>query len=177
MSIYSLDKREPVFRSSEFYVAPNATIIGSVTLAHNASVWFNAVIRGDDEVISLGERCNVQDGSILHADPGYPLILGNDVTIGHMVMLHGCVIGNGSLVGMGAIVLNGAKIGNGCILGAGALLPEGKLIPDGVLAIGSPARVVRELSPEESRHLVHIADIYVKRANRYRGELKLCPGK
>ena len=172
MPKYALHGRVPEFRSNEYYLAPTATLIGSVALDHQASVWFNAVVRGDDEQITIGERSNVQDGSVLHADPGYPLILGNDVTIGHMVMLHGCRVGNGTLIGMGAILLNGAKVGAGTLVGAGALVPEGKEIPDGVLVVGSPAKIVRELSREESMRLTNIADIYVRRAKRYREELK-----
>ncbi len=175
MALYELNARKPVIRSDDYYIAPNASVIGSVAIEHQASVWFNAVVRGDDEQITIGERSNVQDGSVLHADPGYPLTLGKDVTIGHMVMLHGCTIGDGTLIGMGAIILNGARIGAGSLLGAGALVPEGKEIPDGVLALGSPAKVVRPLSREESSNLAHIADIYVRRARRYRDELKIIP--
>jgi len=175
MALYELNGRKPEIGSDEHYIAPNATIIGSVAIGRQASVWFNAVARGDDEQITIGDRSNVQDGSVLHADPGYPLTLGNDVTIGHMVMLHGCTIGDGTLIGMGAIILNGARIGAGSLVGAGALVPEGKEIPGGVLAIGSPARVVRQLSREESLNLAHIAGIYVLRARRYRDELKMLP--
>ena len=177
MALYELKGRKPVLRSNEYYVAPNAMVIGSVTIEHQASVWFNAVARGDDEQILLGERSNVQDGSVLHADPGYPLILGKNVTIGHRVMLHGCTVGDGTLIGRGAIILNGAKLGAGSLVGAGALVPEGKEIPDGVLAIGSPAKVIRQLSHEESLNLAHIAEVYVRRAQRYRNELKLIPSE
>ena len=173
MAVYALSGRTPQFLSSDYYLAPNATLIGSVTIGHQASVWFNAVARGDDEHISIGERSNVQDGSVLHADPGFPLVLGKDVTIGHMVMLHGCTVGDGTLIGMGAIILNGAKIGGGSIVGAGALVAEGKEIPGGVLVVGSPAKIVRELSIEESARLANIADIYVRRSMRYRQELVL----
>jgi carbonic anhydrase/acetyltransferase-like protein (isoleucine patch superfamily) len=175
MPWYELDGRKPESRSAEHFVAPNAMVIGSVSLEHQSSVWFNAVLRGDDEQITVGRRSNVQDGSVLHADPGYPLILGENVTIGHMVMLHGCKVGNGTLVGMGAIVLNGAKIGSGSLVGAGALVPEGKEIPDGVLVVGAPAKIVRTLSNEERDNLAKIAEIYVKRAERYRRELRLLP--
>lgn len=173
MAKYSLFGRTPEFRSNDYYLAPSATIIGSVTLEHQASIWFNAVVRGDDEQITIGERSNVQDGSVLHADPGHPLILESDVTVGHMVMLHGCVVGAGTLIGMGAIILNGAKIGAGSLVGAGALVSEGKEIPPGVLVVGSPAKIVRELSKEESMRLANIAEIYVRRAKRYRDELQL----
>ena len=173
MALYELIGRKPVIRSNDCYIAPNAMVIGSVAIGHQASVWFNVVARGDDEQITIGERSNVQDGSVLHADPGYPLTLGRNVTIGHMVMLHGCTIGDGTLIGIGAIILNGARIGAGSLVGAGALVPEGKEIPDGVLAIGSPAKVIRQLSPEESLNLAHIAEVYVRRARRYRDELKM----
>jgi len=175
MPKYSLHGRVPEFRSGEIYVAPDATVIGSVAFEHQSSFWFNAVARGDDEQITIGERSNVQDGSVLHADPGHPLILGRDVTIGHMVMLHGCRVGDGTLIGMGAIILNGAKIGAGSIIGAGTLIAEGKEIPDGVLVVGSPGKIVRELSKDESARLANIADIYVRRARRYREELKRLP--
>lgn len=173
MPKYALHGRVPEFRSNEYYLAPNATLIGSVALEHQASIWFNAVVRGDDEQITIGERSNVQDGSVLHADPGYPLTLGRNVSIGHMVMLHGCQVGDGTLIGMGAILLNGARIGAGSLVGAGALVTEGRQIPDGVLVVGSPAKIVRDLSREESEQLANIADIYVRRAKRYREELKL----
>ena len=177
MALYELNGRKPAVRSGECYIAPNATVIGSVAIEHRASVWFSAVARGDDERITIGERSNVQDGSVLHADPGYPLILGKDVTIGHMVMLHGCTIGDGTLIGMGAIILNGARIGAGSLVGAGALVPEGKEIPGGVLVLGSPAKVVRPLSREESVNLALIADLYVQRARRYRDKLKILPSR
>ncbi len=177
MALYELNGRKPATSSDDRYLAPNATIIGSVAIGHQASVWFNAVIRGDDEHITIGDRSNVQDGAVLHADPGFPLMVGKDVTIGHMVMLHGCTIGDGTLIGMGAIILNGAKIGAGSLVGAGALVPEGKVIPEGVLAIGSPAKIVRQLTPEESENLAHIAEIYVQRARRYRQHLKILPAE
>jgi carbonic anhydrase/acetyltransferase-like protein (isoleucine patch superfamily) len=175
MPAYSLAGRRPQFEGNDWYLAPTATIIGSVSIGASSSVWPNAVLRGDDENIVIGSRSNVQDGSVLHADPGFPLILESNVTIGHMVMLHGCLVGENSLVGIGSVVLNGAKIGKNSLLGAGALVPEGKTIPEGVLAIGSPARIVRELSLEEIARLAHIAQIYVDRAHRYRRELTLVP--
>ena len=171
MPIYSLGDRRPVF-PAEYYVAPTASLIGSVTLGHQASVWFNVVIRSDREIINIGERSNIQDGSVLHSDPDRPLILGNDVSVGHKAMLHGCSIGNGSLIGMNSIILNGAKIGAGSIIGAGALVAEDKEIPPGVLVLGAPGKVVRDLKPEEQEWLMRIADGYVQRASRYRKELQ-----
>src|SRR5205085_1475859 len=138
-----LKDRQPRFPAAQWYVAPTAAVIGSVVLGRQSSVWFNVVIRGDNELITVGERTNIQDGSVLHADPGKPLLLGANVTIGHKVMLHGCEVCDASLIGMNAVLLNGAKVGAGSILGAGSLVPEGREIPAGVLALGTPARVVR----------------------------------
>ena len=171
MPIYTLKDRQPRFESAEWFIAPTASVIGSLTLGHQANVWFNVVIRADNELITIGERTNVQDGSVLHADPGKPLVLEADVTIGHKVMLHGCRVGAGSLIGMNAVLLNGARVGAGSILGAGALLAENKEIPEGVLAMGAPARVVRPLSRDERDRLLMIAENYVARAARYREEL------
>jgi carbonic anhydrase/acetyltransferase-like protein (isoleucine patch superfamily) len=171
MPIYTLKDRQPLFESAEWYVAPTAAIIGSVTVGHQANVWFNVVVRADNEAISIGRRTNVQDGSVLHADPGKPLVLGENVTIGHKVMLHGCLVGDGALIGMNAVLLNGAKVGAGSIVGAGSLLAENKEIPPGVLALGSPARVIRPLTQDEKDNLAMIAEGYVRRAERYRAEL------
>jgi carbonic anhydrase/acetyltransferase-like protein (isoleucine patch superfamily) len=171
MPIYTLKDRQPRFESAEWFIAPTASVIGSVTFGHQANVWFNVVIRADNELITIGERTNVQDGSVLHADPGKPLVLEADVTIGHKVMLHGCRVGAGALIGMNAVLLNGAKVGAGSILGAGALLAENKEIPEGVLALGAPARVVRTLTAEEKDGLRMVAENYVSRAARYRAEL------
>ena len=172
MPVYTLKDRKPQFGAEYPFIAPTATIIGSVNFGNQASVWFNAVIRADGENITIGERTNIQDGSVLHADPGQPLVLGANVTIGHKVMLHGCRVEDGSLIGMSSVLLNGSKVGAGSILGAGALLAEGKEIPGGVLALGAPARVVRRLSDEEQQALLLIAEGYVKRAAHYRSELK-----
>ncbi len=172
MPIYTLGDRRPIFVSEEWFVAPTAAIIGTVMLGHQASIWFNVVVRSDREIISIGERSNVQDGSVLHADPGFPLRLGRNVTIGHKAMLHGCSIGDGSLIGMNSVLLNGAGVGTGSIVGAHSLIAEGKVFPDGVLIIGSPGRVVRELKQEEKDCLLGIADGYVKRAQTYRDGLK-----
>ncbi|MBV1877218.1 MAG: gamma carbonic anhydrase family protein [Pseudomonadales bacterium] len=170
--IYNLGDRTVEFKSEDYFVAESASVIGSVVLEKNASVWFNAVLRGDSDVIVVGENSNVQDGSVLHADPGSPLIIGKNVTIGHMVMLHGCEIGDGSLIGIGAVVLNGAKIGKNCLIGANSLVPEGKVIPDGSVVMGSPGKVVKQLSDEQKRGLEFGAAHYVKNAKRFKAELK-----
>ena len=172
MPVYSIGERRVTCQSDEWFIAPTAAVIGSVTLGHQTSVWFNVVIRSDNEVISIGERTNVQDGSVLHADPGVPLTLGRNVTIGHKVMLHGCSIGDGSLIGMNSVIMNRAVIGAGSIVGSHTLIPEGKTFPEGVLILGSPGKVVREISEEEKDYLLGVAEGYVKRAARYRKELR-----
>jgi carbonic anhydrase/acetyltransferase-like protein (isoleucine patch superfamily) len=168
--IYQLDDRKPVFKG-EYFVAHNAAVIGSVVLEANASVWWNVTIRGDNDVITLGENVNVQDGSVIHTDGGVPVTLARNVSVGHLVMLHGCTIHENSLVGIGAIVLNGAVIGRNCLVGAGATVTEGKVIPDNSLVLGVN-KVVRTLSPEEVRMNTWIAEHYVERAGIYRKGLK-----
>ncbi|MDA9691530.1 gamma carbonic anhydrase family protein [Candidatus Pelagibacter sp.] len=163
---YNLEDKKPK-NSGENWVAPNATIIGDVTLEKNSSVWFNAVIRGDNENIHVGEGSNVQDGSVLHTDPGCPLRIGKDVTIGHIVMLHGCTIGDNSLIGIGAVILNNAKIGKNCIIGAKALITENKEIPDNSLVVGAPGRVVRKLTDEEIGKITENAKHYQDNWKRY----------
>ena len=163
---YDLEDKKPK-NSGENWVAPNATIIGDVTLEKNSSVWFNAVIRGDNENIHVGEGSNVQDGSVLHTDPGCPLRIGKDVTIGHIVMLHGCTIGDNSLIGIGAVILNNAKIGKNCIIGAKALITENKEIPDKSLVVGAPGRVVRKLTDEEIGKITENAKHYQDNWKRY----------
>jgi carbonic anhydrase/acetyltransferase-like protein (isoleucine patch superfamily) len=170
--IYTIDERKLEIRGKEYFIADNATVIGSVALEDKASIWFNTVLRGDDAQITIGEGSNVQDGSVLHSDPGLPLTLGSYVTVGHMVMLHGCTIGNNSLVGIGAIVLNNAKIGNNCLVGAGSLIPEGKEYPDGSLILGTPGRVVRQLGPQELQIIRLSAEHYVHNIKRYQAKLK-----
>lgn len=165
--IYRLDARQPQLAGDAF-VAANATLIGAVTLMAGASVWFNAVLRGDNDDIIVGEHSNIQDGSVLHTDPGLKLRIGREVTVGHLVMLHGCTIGDGTLVGIGARVLNRAVIGAESIVAAGSLVPEGKSFPDGVMLMGSPAKVVRELNPQERKALRIPAQHYVQNAQRYR---------
>ena len=169
--IYELDDRKPTFHG-EYFVAQNAAVIGTVVFGANANVWYNVTIRGDNEVITLGENVNVQDGSVLHTDSGVPLVLERNVSIGHLVMLHGCTIGENSLVGIGAIVLNRAVVGRNCLIGAGSLIPEGKVIPEGSLVLGVPGKVVRMLTPEEIALNTWIAEHYVERSGRYRKGLK-----
>ena len=172
MAVYELGGLVPKLGLGA-WVADSADVIGNVELGDGANVWFGAVIRGDNlEPICIGQRSNIQDGSVLHADPGKPLFIGDDVTIGHKVMLHGCTIGDGSLIGIGAIVLNGARIGKGCLVGAGSLVTEGKEFPDGSMIMGSPAKVVRALSPEQSQGLRGIAAHYVDNAKRFTLGLK-----
>src|ERR1700749_1141776 len=146
MAIYELDGVRPE-TEGDHWIAENAVVLGRVILKRNASVWFGATLRGDNDPITVGENSNVQDNSVLHTDLGSPLTIGANVTVGHQVMLHGCTIGDGSLIGIGAVVLNGAKIGKNCLVGAGALITENKAFPDGSMILGSPAKVVRELSP------------------------------
>jgi len=169
--MYSLDGQK-VDAHPESWVAPTASVMGNVKLEKNSSVWWGAVIRGDNDLITVGEGANVQDGSVLHTDPGYPMTLGKNVTIGHMVMLHGCTIGEGSLIGIGSVVLNGAKIGKGCLIGAKALITEGKEIPDYSLVMGAPGKVVRKFTPEEAANLLKNADSYQKNWKRFRDGLE-----
>lgn len=170
MPIFRIDEKSPRIAPTA-WVAPNATIIGDVRLAAGASVWWNAVLRGDNDPISIGENTNIQDGSVLHTDEGVPLHLGRDVTVGHLVMLHGCTVGDGSLIGIGSIVLNRAVIGQGSIVGANTLIPEGKTYPDRVLIVGSPGKVIRSLTDEEVLRLRASATHYVGNAGRYRDRL------
>lgn len=153
------------------WVAPNATLVGKIRLDAGANVWFGAILRGDNELIQIGENSNVQDGSVMHTDMGYPLTLGTGVTVGHNAMLHGCSVGDFSLVGINAVVLNGAKIGKYCIIGANTLIAEGKEIPDGSLVVGSPGKVVRELTEQQKKMLEASAAHYVHNAQRYARDL------
>ncbi|MEY4268487.1 MAG: hypothetical protein RIS90_3022 [Pseudomonadota bacterium] len=171
MAIYELDGLAPQIADTA-WVADSAQVMGDVVLAANTSVWFGAVLRGDTETIRIGRGSNIQDLSVLHADVGMPLTVGEDVTVGHQVMLHGCTIGDGSLIGIGAVVLNGAVIGKGCLVGAGALVTEGKVFADGSMILGSPAKVVRQLSPEQLEGLRRSAQHYVDNARRFRKGLK-----
>lgn len=169
--IYSLGDRKVEIRGEDYWIAESAMVIGSVVLENNASVWFNVVIRGDNDTITIGENSNVQDGSVLHTDPGIALTIGRNVTVGHKVMLHGCTIGDNSLIGINSVILNGAKVGNNCLIGANSLIPEGKEIPDGSLVMGSPGKVVRELSPEQQKGLEMSARSYVNNFKRFKQEL------
>jgi carbonic anhydrase/acetyltransferase-like protein (isoleucine patch superfamily) len=169
--IYQIGDRR-VHAEGDYFIAESAVVIGNVLLKQNASVWFNAVIRGDNELITIGENSNVQDGSVLHTDPGWPLVIGSHVTIGHKAMLHGCTIGDNSLVGINAVVLNGAKIGRNCLIGANALVTEGKEIPDNSMVLGSPGKVVRELTPEQIEGLRTSALHYVENARRFKADLR-----
>ena len=169
--IYELDDRRPSFEG-EYFVAPDAAVIGSVVMGRNASVWFNVTVRGDNDVIHLGENVNVQDNSVIHTDSGFQVRLERNVSVGHLVMLHGCTIGENSLIGIGAIVLNRAVIGRNCLVGAGATVTEGKEIPDGSLVLGVN-KIVRALTPEEIATNTWIAEHYVERARAYRQGLKV----
>ncbi|MDE2395992.1 MAG: gamma carbonic anhydrase family protein [Burkholderiales bacterium] len=170
MSIYRLGEFQPDVDPSA-WVAESASVVGRVRLEANASVWYGAVLRGDNEWITVGHDSNVQDGAVLHTDPGCPLTLGAGVTVGHQAMLHGCTVGEGSLIGIQAVVLNKARIGANCLVGAGAVVTEGKEFPDGSLIIGSPAQVKRMLAPEEIARLGRSAAVYVANARRHREEL------
>jgi carbonic anhydrase/acetyltransferase-like protein (isoleucine patch superfamily) len=172
MSVFSLGERKVVFRGDEWFIAPNATVVGSVVIENQASVWFDVVIRGDNDLVTIGERSNVQDGSVLHTDPGIRLTLGRGVSIGHKAMLHGCTVQDGALIGINSVILNNAVIGKGSLVGANSLVPEGRVIPEGVLALGSPAKVLRELKPEERAMLAAIADGYVERGRLFRTQMK-----
>jgi len=172
MAVYNLGNVTPELpNDDEYWIAPNAAVMGAVILKKNASVWWGATLRGDNETITIGEGSNVQDGSVLHTDMGSPLIIGANVTIGHMVMLHGCQIGDNSLVGIGSIVLNGAKIGRNCLIGANCLITEGKEIPDNSLVMGAPGKVVREVSDQQAMVLRGGSAHYVENWKRYRREL------
>ena len=168
--LYQLDGRSASVAATA-YVAPGATLIGSVILEAEASVWFNVVVRADNDVIRIGAGSNIQDGAILHVDPGFPLTIGRDVTVGHLAILHGCTIGAGSLVGMHAVVLNGARIGAGCLIGAHALVTEGMEVPDGSVVLGAPGRIVRTLDAAAQARLREGAAHYVENARRYRARL------
>ncbi|MGI9309214.1 MAG: gamma carbonic anhydrase family protein [Gammaproteobacteria bacterium] len=170
--LYTLDGISPDIRDDSVFVAPNATVIGDVCLHPGSSIWFNAVLRGDIETITIGRDSNIQDGSILHTDPNNPLDVGERVTVGHLVMLHGCRIGDNSLVGIGSTILNGASIGSNSIVGANALVTENKEFPEGVLILGAPARISRDLSPEEIGGLDEQAKRYAKRAQKYLASLR-----
>jgi len=173
MPIYELDGAKPEFPGEgDYWIAETATLIGRVRLLRHSSVWFGAVLRGDNEWIELGERSQIQDNATLHTDPGFPLVIGTNCVIGHNVILHGCSIGDESLVGMGAIMLNGSKIGKNCLVGAGAVVTEGKEFPDHSLIVGAPARAIRTLDDKARQMILSGADIYVRRSQQYAKSLK-----
>ena len=173
MAIYELDGEKPEFPADGLYwVADTATVIGKVKLHTNVSIWYGSVLRGDNELIEINTRSQIQDNATLHTDPGFPLTIGRDCVIGHNVVLHGCTIGDGSLIGMGAIVLNGVKIGANCLVGAGALLTEGKTFPDNSMILGAPAKAVRATDDQMRAMIARAADVYVKRWKRYAAGLK-----
>lgn len=173
MALYTLGGVAPVTPGEgRFWIAPNATVLGNVALENEASVWFGAVIRGDNEPIRIGERSNVQDGCVLHTDPGFPLTIREDCTVGHMVMLHGCTIGRGSLVGIGSIILNGAKIGEECLIGANTLIAEGKEIPPRSMVLGSPGKIIRQLTDDDVARIHGSAQRYVANWKRYAAGFK-----
>ena len=170
--IYSLDD-VTVTLEGECFIAENATVVGNVIIGRDASVWFNAVIRGDSDPITIGAETNIQDGAVLHTDPGIPLTLGRGVTVGHKAMLHGCTVGDYSLIGINAVVLNGARIGKGCLIGANSLVPENMDIPDGSLVMGSPAKIKRQLDDETREQLRRSAEHYAENGRRFRNGLKI----
>ena len=170
MPIYSLDGFRPDIADNA-YVAPSAQIIGNVKMADHSSVWFGAVIRGDNDLIEIGARTNIQDNSVLHTDPGIPLTIGDGVIVGHRVMLHGCKIGENTLIGIGATILNGAEIGKNCIIGAHSLITEGKVIPDGSMVVGSPGRIIKSLTEQHFQMLRINSEVYVANAKRFNQNL------
>jgi len=170
VAVYSLDGLAPKL-ADDVYIAPNAQVMGNVEMAEASSVWFGAVLRGDNDLIKIGARSNVQDNSVLHTDPGMPLTIGEGVIIGHQVMLHGCTIGDNTLIGIGATVLNGAKIGNNCLIGAHALITEGKEIPDNSMVVGAPGKVIRTLNDQQIAMLKLNAEVYVVNAKRFKAGL------
>ncbi|MEO8204232.1 MAG: gamma carbonic anhydrase family protein [Betaproteobacteria bacterium] len=172
MPIFSLAERRVTFRGERHFIAPNAMLAGSIALGNDTSIWFGVTIRADNDQVEIDAETNIQDGSVLHVDPGFPMKIGRRVTIGHKVMLHGCTIGDGSLVGINSVVLNGAKIGSGSLIGANSLISEGKEIPDGVLVLGSPGKVIRELKPEEKARILEASQSYVDRAEIFRRQMR-----
>lgn len=171
--LYALGEKEVEIRGEDFFIAHNATVIGSVILYNNVSVWFNSVIRGDNDLITIEEGTNIQDAVVIHVDEGVPSHIGKGVTVGHQATLHGCTIGDNSLVGINAVVLNEAKIGKNCIIGANSLITQGKEIPDNSMVLGSPAKVVREVTEEEVQYLKFSAQHYIKNFKRFKVKLRI----
>ena len=172
MPLFAIGERRVQLLGEHHYVAHDATLVGDITLHNDVSVWFKVVIRAENDRITIGEGCNIQDASVLHVDPGYPMTLGRNVSVGHKVMLHGCTIGDGSLIGINSVIMNGARIGRGTLIGANALIAEGKEIPEGVLVLGSPGKIVRELKQEERDYLLKVASGYVERSKFYKKNLR-----
>ncbi len=170
--IYSLGDRKVEFHGDDWFIADNATVIGSVVLEQNASIWFNVVVRGDNDVITIGKNSNIQDCAILHTDPGILLTIGREVTVGHLAMLHGCIVGDNSLIGIKSLIMNRAVIGKNCLIGANSLIPEGKIIPDGSLVMGSPGKIVRTLTEQEIAGLRLTAGRYVENFKRFKRDLR-----
>ena len=172
MPLFAIGERRVELRGEHHFIAPGASLIGSIVLENNVNVWFNVVIRADNDRVTIGEGCNIQDGSVLHVDPGYPMRLARRVTIGHKVMLHGCTIEEGALICINSVVMNGARIGAHSLIGANTLIAEGKEIPEGVLVLGSPGKIVRELKQQEKDFLLQIAQGYIDRSRLYKDSLK-----
>ncbi len=172
MPLFAIGDRAPRLIGEHHYVAHDATVVGDVILENNVNVWFQVVIRAENDRVHIGENCNIQDGSVLHVDPGFPLTLERNVSIGHKVMLHGCTVGEGTLIGINSVIMNGARIGKGTLIGANTLIPEGKVIPDGVLVVGSPGKVIRPLEPKDREYLLKIATGYVERSRLYATDLR-----
>ena len=168
---YGLSTTQPSTESDNYWISPSADVIGQVTLGNNVSLWWNAVLRGDNDPIVIGENTNIQDGCVLHTDPGFPIHIAANVSVGHMSMLHGCTIGAGSLIGIGSVILNGATIGENCLIGAKSLIAEGKQIPDNALVMGSPGKVIKDVTSAQKAELKKIVEGYVTRWRRYRAEL------
>ena len=173
MPLYNLGGRRVELLGPDVYIAPSASLIGSVIVGNECTFWFGAVVRGDNDLVTIGDRTNIQDNCVVHPDPGIPVTIGSNVSVGHMVMLHGCTIGDGSLIGIGAVILNHAVIGKDTLVGAKTLIPERKVFPDGVLVLGQPGKVIRDLRPEEIDMLRQSAESYVQKGRRYRRELAL----
>ena len=165
--IYALGEYEPRYSANNHWIADSADIIGNVQVGEEVSIWWRAVVRGDNELIVIGDQSNIQDGCVLHTDPGFPINIGSKVTVGHMSMLHGCKIGDGTLIGIGSTILNGSRIGKNCLIGANSLITEGKDIPDNSLVMGSPGKVIRELESHQIKELQENANLYVERAKLY----------
>ena len=173
--IFTLDERCAEFAGDNCFIAHNATVIGSVVIGNNVSIWFNAVLRGDNDVITIGDDTNIQDAAVVHVDPGKPVTIGRGVTVGHKAVIHGCTIGDNTLIGINAVILNNAQIGNNCLIGANTLIPEGKVIPDGALVVGSPGRIIKQLSEEEIARLGKSSAGYVENGRRFRNGLRPDP--